>query len=209
MSAGIFEQNRTVPLTTSKNHNGEPTDDCLIKHLQSRRNECKTLFGQLVARHQSALYGRCLAYLRHPEDAADASQETLLRAYRAIDSFKGEAAFRTWLFAIADNQCHTLARKRARGRVDKHIESLVRVDQEVREQPPENGSICLDLIHGALLQIPQNGRDVLQLRYFADLSIEEIAATLGLGISAAKMRLYRAQDQIARLIDENAFTRAA
>ena len=196
-------------------HSNKPgdqaSDEQLIQQIQSREANWKDLFGQLVERHQASLFGRCIAYLRNPDDAADASQETLFRAYRAIDTFKGDSAFRTWLFAIADNQCHTLARKRAKLIVDEHIRNMVQVQQEIREQPfeVESGLDASEYVHSALVQIAPKGRDVLQLRYFSGLSIEDIAATLGVGISAAKMRLYRAQDQVACLIDRRQLSRAA
>ncbi|MFT5114947.1 MAG: RNA polymerase sigma-70 factor (ECF subfamily) [Parasphingorhabdus sp.] len=57
---------------------------------------------------------RCFAYLRNCEDAEDAAQEAELRVFRAIRSFRQDASFRTWLFAIGDRQCHDIARKRSR-----------------------------------------------------------------------------------------------
>ncbi len=182
----------------------------LIADIQARVPGWKDLFGQLVDGHQGAPFGRCLAYLKNHDDAADASQETLFRAYRALDSFKGEAAFRTWLFAIADNQCHTLARKHSRVVLSDDMENLagVVVLEPVRViTEPDN--TATEVVHQALAQITPLGRDVLQLRYFGDLSIEDIATTLGVGISAAKMRLYRAQEQVASLIRADALECAA
>lgn len=192
----------------SKRPSDQAADGLLIARIQAREAGWKDLFGQLVQRHQSALYGRCLGYLKNPDDAADASQDALLRAYRAIDSFKGDAAFRTWLFAIADNQCHTLARKRSRHVVDGDIDARVHAHRgdEAAVEPAVN---CDEVVHQALGQITPIGRDVLHLRYFAELSIEEIAVTLGVGISAAKMRLYRAQDQVAALLETQTVDYAA
>src|SRR5436190_17422656 len=60
---------------------------------------------QLLALHQRALYGVCHGILGHPEEAEDAVQETFLKALRSLSGFRGEAAFRTWLFRIAINLC--------------------------------------------------------------------------------------------------------
>ena len=192
----------------SKRPSDQPADALLIARIQAREAGWKDLFGQLVKRHQAALYGRCLGYLKNPDDAADAAQDALLRAYRAIDSFKRDAAFRTWLFAIADNQCHTLARKRSRHVLDDGIDARVTAHRG-DEAPVEPADNCDEVVHQALGQIAPIGRDVLHLRYFAELSIEEIAVTLGVGISAAKMRLYRAQDQVAALLETQALDYAA
>jgi RNA polymerase sigma-70 factor (ECF subfamily) len=60
---------------------------------------------KLLSRHQQALYRLCCGVLGHPEEAEDAVQETFLRALRALPAFRGDAAFRTWLFRIALNLC--------------------------------------------------------------------------------------------------------
>jgi RNA polymerase sigma-70 factor (ECF subfamily) len=193
----------------SNKQQNEPTDAGLIERIQRRESNWRDLFGELVKRHQGAVYGRCMAYLRNAADADDALQETLFRAFRAIDSFKGDAAFRTWLFAIADNQCHTLARRRARQVLDEQARALVGLDHEAAAEPEDPAAGCEETVQAAMAQIAVKGRDVLQLRYFADLSLEEIAFTLGVGLSAAKMRLYRAQEQLAGLIGECAVDRAA
>lgn len=180
-----------------------------VRRIQAREAGWREMFGQLLARHHGALYRRCLAYLKHSDDAADAAQEALYRACRAIGSFNGDAAFRTWLFAIADNECHTLAHKRARLILVDDLDTTVRERGDAANVEDAGDSGLEWLVHRALGQMPLPAREVLQLRYFAELSIEDIARTLGIGVSATKMRLYRARDQAAALLQEQAFDCAA
>jgi RNA polymerase sigma-70 factor (ECF subfamily) len=193
----------------SKNPQYEPAEATVIERIQRREPNWHDLFGALVKRHQGAVHARCMAYLRNPADADDATQETLFRAFRAIDSFKGDAAFRTWLFAIADNQCHTLAHRRARQVPDDRARALVRLEHESPGESEGTNAGCAEMVRAAMAQVAAKGRDVLQLRYFAELSLEEIAFTLGVGLSAAKMRLYRAQEQLAGVISGYDMDRAA
>lgn len=181
----------------------------LIVRIQAREAGWKTLFGQLVREHIQAVHGRCLAYLKNADDAADATQEALFRAFRAIDRFRGDASLRTWLFAIADNECHTLVRKRARYQLEPDLEPPLETPLVVPDIPGRNPDDDSELVQWALQRIGPHNRDVLQLRYFADLSINEVAATLGIGLSAAKMRLYRAQQQLADVISPAQVEQAA
>lgn len=187
------------------------SDAQLIANIQRRDSGWRRSFDALVARHDAALFARCLRNLRHRDDAADAMQETLIRVFRAIGGFEGESAFRTWLFAIADNQCWSASRRRARHELDADTQNALRDYQESLQdaQMPRHGSCDHDCVARALNQVQQVQRDVLQLRYFADLSLEEIADTLGVGLSATKMRLYRAHEQVARLVDECRSAQAA
>jgi RNA polymerase sigma-70 factor (ECF subfamily) len=172
----------------------------LIGQIQRRETDWRALFGELFGPHVQAVHARCLAYLRNIDDAADATQETLFRAYRAIDRFRGDASLRTWLFAIADNECHTLVRKRARYLPDPDLEPALDAVYGLHDPTEPQPLMDAELVTWALERLGSKNRDVLQLRYFADLTMDEIAATLGIGLSAAKMRLYRAQQQMADLI---------
>lgn len=196
-----MQQNKTNDLAESD------AERRLVARIQNRERGWEQLFDQLLAPHVPAVHARCQAYLRNAEDAADATQETLFRAFRAIDRFRGDAALRTWLFAIADNQCHTLARKRARYRLDPDLEPHLAQTLETADVARPQAEA--DLVQWGMSQIAPGGRDVLQLRYFADLPINEVATRLGIGLSAAKMRLYRAQEQLAGMIRPTLLDEAA
>lgn len=173
----------------------------LVARIQGRDIGWKQLFGQLVDGHVPAIRSRCLAYLQNADDAADATQEVLIRAFRAIDRFRCDASLRTWLFAIADNECHTLRLKRARYQsMPKELESSFETPQTPTATPCQHAEDNSELVQWALQRIGPQNRDVLQLRYFADLSITDVATTLGISLSAAKMRLYRAQEQLADIV---------
>ena len=166
-------------------------DQELLKLVLRQQSNWRDQLSLLLQRHHSALLARCYAYLRNREDAEDAAQETELRAFRAIRNFRQDASFRTWLFAIGERQCHDLARKRARHVLTEHLRSLIEMHEEnlVNALHADESDQELSKV---FTRLPRRERDVLMLRFYLDLPIQEISAYLGLGLSATKMRLYRA-----------------
>ena len=161
----------------------------------------------LLMRHHSALLTRCYVYLRNREDAEDACQETELRVFRAINSFRGDSSFRTWLFAIADRQCYDVAHKRTRQIIDDHLRALIEIHEiSVNKIKPtdDRQTVINDIVNN----LPDQERDVIMLRYHLDLSLHDVSTTLGISLSATKMRLYRALDKCAVLahVDQHALS---
>jgi len=171
-------------------------DNELVACIRRRRHGWRQAFCILVQRHREGLLRYCQARLGNRQDAEDAVQESILRAHRGMAGFKGDAGFHTWLYAIAGNQCNTLAIRRGRHILGNHLrERIALYESQRRRQSPSPATD--PRVHKTLAGMPQSSRDVLMLRFFGELSIQEIAHTLGIGLSAAKMRLYRAQERFA------------
>ena len=174
-------------------------DQELLKLVLRQQSNWRDQLSLLLQRHHSALLARCYAYLRNREDAEDAAQETELRAFRAIRNFRQDASFRTWLFAIGERQCHDLARRRARHVLTEHLRSLIEMHEEnlVNALQTEESD---QVVSKVFTRLPRRERDELMLRFYLDLPIQEISAYLGLGLSATKMRLYRALGSFEALL---------
>jgi len=167
-------------------------EDVLLQRVRARGPDWRHACSMLLERHRHALYRRCLQRLGDVQDAEDAMQETLLRALLGMSGFEGRSALGTWLFAIADNECNSLARRRTRDQYSEHIRCLIRIHEEHRGIMSTLDGDMERQVRETLLRLPTKAREVLRLRFFADATFEEIALTLGIGLSAAKMRLYRA-----------------
>jgi RNA polymerase sigma-70 factor, ECF subfamily len=125
-----------------------------------------------------------LSMLGNRRDAEDATQEALTRAWRKLHQLRQGMPVRPWFFAIVANQCRNMRRT--------PWFRLTSVVDVVRRQPvPEPGVEHLDLERG-LEQLPPADRGALFMHFYLDLSIEEVAATLGVSPAAAKSRIYRA-----------------
>ena len=156
-------------------------------------------FGELARREQAWLL-RYLAYvLGGLSDAEDVAQEVLARAFRGIRSYRGESSFRSWLRVIATRLAYNhsrsiLARRRREA-------SAREVGHDV--QPSPHAALAArDIVEQVLAQLPYPYREVLLLRHVEELSLDEIADLLDIGLSAAKMRLGRARDQFLVLHEE-------
>lgn len=169
------------------------TDEQLV----ARSGESARLYSAacnvLIKRHRPDILRRSRARLGNLADAEEAVQETLLRVFRNLSGFRGDAAFRTWLFTIADNQCSNVYQRRMRRLMGEHLQALMEIHEELRhEHAPDIDGDASQAVREVLFALPEQARDVLMLRFYRDLSLEDIAQTLGIGLSAAKMRLYRA-----------------
>ena len=166
---------------------------------QSLRGD-RASFGQLMHRYAGAVYNLTYRMLGSAEDAEDASQEIFLRAYTRLASFDRQRRFSTWLLSIGSNYCIDRLRRRRF--------SWLTLDDAAfalpsKERSPER--IALDheqqaIVQLALQQLPENYRMVTVLRYWSDLSYEEIAKVTGLPESTIKTRLHRARHMLAKAL---------
>jgi RNA polymerase sigma-70 factor (ECF subfamily) len=156
-------------------------------------------FTLLVRRHQERVFRFVQRMLGDREEAMDLTQETFIRAYRALPAWRPQARFGTWLFQIAHNATLDVLRRRAR------VE-FVPLDAGTPEQaafdPRDTAPLPQDrladrqrigLLEHALRALPAEQREILLLRELEDMSYAEIAATLGINEGTVKSRLARAR----------------
>ncbi len=171
------------------------SDAELIVMVRERGLGWKLAFNVLLGRHRDWLLRHCVFRLGNRHDAQDVTQQVMLRAWQAIGRFEGRSAFRTWLYTIAENQCRSFAVKRMRYVQTEHIERLIDLYLEGASIPDEQRYALNQAVATALQNVSDKAREVLLLRFFQECSLEEIATTLAISLSAAKMRLYRSLEQ--------------
>jgi RNA polymerase sigma-70 factor (ECF subfamily) len=148
-------------------------------------------FDALVSGFAPRIYRLALRMLGDAEEAEDVLQETMIRAYRCLDTFRGDAAFGTWLYAIAARVC--LTRRRAAQRRPEQVpyDELRLAAGDAAEQVlmREAG----DRVQRALNALPPRDRLLLVLRFVEELSHEEIARVMGWSVENSRTRLLRAK----------------
>jgi RNA polymerase sigma-70 factor (ECF subfamily) len=172
---------------------GEADDDAtLVRRALARDAHA---FGMLVDRHGPPCLRFAARMLGNREDAEDATQETLMRAYQSLGAYDGRTAFRTWLFAILVNRCRTAMLRRLRR------ERRVRTDGDhVLRATVASGvdGLHVDIeIERALDRISSPLREAFLLKHVEQLEYTEMAAITGQRVSALKMRVQRACAQLA------------
>ncbi len=161
-------------------------------------------FTLLVELHQTAIYNLCYRMLGNPAEAEDAAQETFLRAYAQLHRFDSTRSFKTWLFSIANHHCIDHLRKR-------HVTWLSIDEPSLAPHPslheprpgPEDVSVYREqkaVVEALLAKLTPEDRSVVVMRYWYDLSYDEIAETNGSTVSAVKSRLHRARVSMANLL---------
>ena len=164
-------------------------------------------FEKLVTAYEKNVYSLALRMVGDPEDAADMTQETFIKAYRSLSSFRGDSKFSSWLYRIASNVCLDFLRSRSR-----HPQvSLSTVDEDdratfelpdMRQNPEEQlmKKLGMEAVRRGLEQLPEQQRQILVLRELGGLSYAELAQTLGLEEGTVKSRIFRARKRLCALL---------
>ena len=151
-------------------------------------------FEQLVREHYGAVYAVARGITGRDGDAEDATQDTFVRAWRAMPTFRGDAKFSTWLHRIATNVSLTLVtRRKDKATNDIPDSASMATSPEARMEDRER----LSIVHSTMEQLPADARAAFVLRDVQGLTYDEIAETLGISLSAVKSRIFRARQTIA------------
>lgn len=179
-----------------------PNDKTLAERSQQGDSQA---FGELVRRHQTAVFNVAYRLLGHRQEAEDAAQETFLRAYRAFATFDANRPLAPWLKKIAANV--SLNRLEAAPPETAALEDEESAPGPPRASDPEGAAQARELaarLHAEILHLPPRYRVAIELRHFQELSYEEIAVTLHRPLSDVKSDLFRARKLLAeRLQDLN------
>lgn len=182
----------------------QPDESTLISRL--RRGD-RAALGELLASHQHRLYNICLRLVGNRDDAAELTQEALLKAVRSIDRFRGEAQIATWLTRIATNEALThLRRQRLRraasidaghpnGDADAHDPPTLGDALADRREPAPHARVQQEeqarALQAALDALTPEFRAVLVLRDVEQMDYQQIAEVLELAVGTVKSRLFR------------------
>ena len=158
---------------------------------------------ELVDATHREVYTLCLRILRDPDDAAEATQDAYLKAWRALKGFRGEAMFTTWLYRVAANTAISKHRSRKRRRTHE-----TGVGDEVLGQIAAGGStesaatsrLAVQDLERALAVLPDHYRSAVVLRDVYGLSIDEIATQLKISETAAKVRVHRGRKKLKDML---------
>jgi RNA polymerase sigma-70 factor (ECF subfamily) len=162
-------------------------------------------FEELVLGYQSKVYALTFRYMGNEEDAYDMFQETFIKAYRSLPTFKGKSSFGTWIYRIASNVCLDELRRRKRRIPTLSLdEPATTLDGNELEVEIADTSYSADLLYEqkelsssiqeVLNQMKNEHKTAIILRDMLDLSYEEMAKVLGCSIGTVKSRLSRARN---------------
>jgi RNA polymerase sigma-70 factor (ECF subfamily) len=199
-----------TPLSTTADATPTMVHDPLVARLKAGDAQA---FEELVRCHGGRMLSVARRFLRDEDAARDAVQDAFLSAFRAIRNFDGNAQISTWLHRIVVNAALMRIRARQR-RPEQSIEPLLPTFQEDGHHTEsvtswaESGDAVLErretraLVRTAIADLPEGHRVVLMMRDIEDRSTKEAADALGISENAAKLRLHRARQALATLINQ-------
>ena len=164
-----------------------------------------TNFEELAARLERDVYLTCYGMLGNREDAADALQETMLRAWRGFHGFRGEAGWRTWFHRIAVNTCIDMIRRR---KPDASLETMA---EQGFDPADSRTSVAGELEEGerrrllreGIQRLDEKDRTLIILRDVRGLAYDEIARILRVPQGTVKSRINRAREKLKKILLEN------
>jgi len=184
------------------------SDEQIVESVRAGDTEA---FRYLVERHQNMVYGMLLRLVNDPDSAEELAQETFVRAYRSLSSFRGDARFSTWLVQIAIHA----ARDRQRGKKRRKIVSLSELEERRgQEAKLEETRSAFDplaelsesefntRLQKGLERLPEDYREVFVLRHLEELGYEQIAALTKSSVGSLKVRSHRARKLLREFLRE-------
>jgi RNA polymerase sigma factor (sigma-70 family) len=155
-------------------------------------------FAPLVDKYKHLAFSLSMKIIRHREDAEEAAQDAFIKAYRSLESFKSNATFKTWLFRIV----YTTAISKVRSKKHEFVsfEDHKLTESELTETENAVGQFSVEErsyhLHKAMELLAPEERAILNLYYFEDIPVEEIATIMDMTASNVKIKLFRSRKKL-------------
>lgn len=183
----------------------EYDDEDLMELFQAGKEQA---FNELVRRYEVRLHNFLFRYTQDHQDCEDLVQETFLRVHKSKHSYERIAKFSTWMYTIALNLAKSLYKKKQRMyKVSIHKDDsdpddreLLLEDERILQDDALHEKLCMEQLEKALMQLPEEFREVVMLRDLQQLSYEEVTEITGVPMGTVKSRINRGRAQIQMLL---------
>lgn len=157
-------------------------------------------FNLLVREYQQRVYWHVRKMVIDHDDADDLTQDVFIKVYKAIDTFQGNSQLFTWIYRIATNECLTFLNRKRR-KFFLPIEDVGKeLTEKVNSSPDLSGDEVQKKLQRALLQLPDKQRLVFNMKYFDDLSYEQISEITNTSVGALKASFHHATKKIEEFL---------
>ena len=160
------------------------------------RGSHEQAFNQIVENYTERIYWHIRRFLCCHEDANDLLQDIFIKIWAALPSFRRDARLFTWIYRIATNEVlNHLRKQKFKAIVSLESESAI-LEKKIDEDPYFNGNLLQRELHKAIQRLPQKQRIVFNLRYFDEMTYEEISQITGTSVGALKASYHHAYNKI-------------
>jgi RNA polymerase sigma-70 factor (ECF subfamily) len=177
-------------------------DDYLIDKVIKGENNA---YAELVDRYKQMVYTLAYKIVKNREDAEEVAQDTFVKAYNALNDFKGDSKFSTWLYKIAYYRSLDYLKKNKR-RVET---TKIDISEEYNIASLDDALDALEakdrteIIKHAIQKLPGEDSVLITLYYFETLSMNEISKVMGISSNTIKVRLFRGRKRLAKILENN------
>lgn len=159
-------------------------------------------------KYRNFVYSTALRYVNNHYDADDATQEVFIKAFKNLKKFKFNSSLKTWLYQITKNHCYTLFKKNKKY---QNINTGEMDDTEMDKWFQSNDTPLskveaeefYDAFYNALGKLPEKQRETFALRYFEEMSYEEISELIGTSVGGLKANYFQAVKKLSNLIERD------
>lgn len=173
----------------------------LIERLRDPK-QCRQAFNEVIASYSDTLYWQIRRMVQNHDDASDLLQNTFMKAWQSLDSFRGDAKLSTWLYKIAINESiGFLERERKRQGIslddqESALAHMIEADENI-----DGDDLALKL-RQAVAQLPEKQRLVFNMKYYDDMKYEDMSQVLGTSVGALKASYHLAVKKIEQFFDK-------
>ncbi len=177
--------------------------------IQATEHKSQRAYAELMDRYRDSIYFLLLKMVNNKEDADDLTIEAFGKAFKKLDQYTPNFAFSTWLFKIASNNCIDFIRKKKKNTfsMNRSMEGEesgeLEMDIKDDELDPEQAFMHdqkVEMLHQVVDKLKPRYQKLVQLRYFQELSYEEIAAEMEIPVGTVKAQLFRAREFLVQIM---------
>lgn len=168
-----------------------------------RSGEAEKMFNEMVRRYHSRIYWVARRMVKSHEDADDIAQEVFVRAYTALENFRGDSNIYTWLYRIAVNLSINHIRKQKVRKLMDISDYLPFLAKDAEQDKGMMHDENVSLIERAIETLPEKQRAVFIMRYYDELPYEQISAILGTSVGGLKANFHHAVKKVAAYVKKN------
>ena len=162
----------------------------------------------LIRQYQNFVYSTALRFVQNYDDADDLTQEVFIKAIGNIEKFRGDSSLKTWLYRITSNLCMSFLRKKKIKKLFIPGHNETSDDFIMKDSEPEPDKILENneftkIFNQFVSKLPAKQRETFVLRYYDDLSYEEISKILKVSVGGLKANYFHAVQKLSRMINES------
>jgi len=160
-------------------------------------------FNQLVVRYKERLYWHIRKMVISHDDADDVLQNTMIKVWRSLGSFRGESGLYTWLYRIATNEALSFLKQKKKKAFAPWVDMEEQISEKLVADPWFNGDEIQLKLQEAILKLPEKQRIVFNMKYFDNVKYEDMSEILETSVGALKASYHHAVKKIEALLDKD------